>query len=53
MSIKELYNIFKFLRKTDSCIILRDDLLLSQFGKYSSTMLKFHDAIMNISIKDK
>lgn len=53
MKVRDLFRVIKFLRNTDSCIILRDDLLLSQFGKYSDTMMKFNDAIMHISIKDK
>lgn len=53
MGIKEIYNILKFLKNCKSCIILKDDLVMRQFGEYNETMLKFNDAIMHISIKDK
>ena len=52
MKIKEIYNIIKFVRKSNSCLILRNDLQLSSFGDFDDTMMKFHDKIMHISIKD-
>lgn len=51
MKIKEIYNIIKFIRKSKSCLILRNDLQLQSFGYMDDTMIKFHDSIMNISIK--
>ena len=51
MNIKEIYNIIKFIRKSNSCLILRNDLQLGSFGYLDDTMLKFHDEIMKISIK--
>ncbi len=51
MKFKDIYNIFKFIKNTESCIILRHDLQLECFGNCDDTMLKFNDEIMKISIK--
>lgn len=51
MNIKEIYNIIKFIRKSNSCLILRNDLQLRSFGYLDDTMMKFHDCIMKTSIK--
>lgn len=51
MNIKEIYNIIKFIRKSNSCLILRNDLQLGSFGYLDDTMMKFHDCIMKTSIK--
>lgn len=51
MNIKEIYNIIKFIRKSNSCLILRNDLWLSSFGDYDDTMMKYHDCIMKTSFK--
>ena len=51
MKIKELYNIFKFLRKSKSCLILKDDLELKPLGEIDDKMMNFNDEIMKISIK--
>ena len=51
MNIKEIYNIIKFIRKSNSCLIIRNDLQLGSFGYLDDTMMKFHDCIMKTSIK--
>ncbi len=51
MKIKELFRIIKFIRKSNSCLILRNDLQLSSFGDFDDTMIKYHDSIMKTSFK--
>ena len=51
MRLKDFYNILKFLRKTESCIIVRHDLTLSTFGKTDDVMKMFKDSIMHIQVK--
>jgi hypothetical protein len=53
MKIKDLFAIIKFVWKSQSCIILRHDFQLSEFGDLDDKMWKLHDGIMHISIKDK
>ena len=50
MKIKELYNIFKYVKNSKSCLILRNDLQLEFFGETDAVMMKFNNEIMKISI---
>lgn len=51
MKIKEIYKIFRFLRKSKSCLILKDDFQLGFFGETDEKMMKFNEEILKISIK--
>lgn len=52
MSIKEIFNIIKFIRKSDSCVILNGDLELRYFGKENKILQRFENRIMLISLGD-
>lgn len=53
MSIKEIFNIIKFIRKSDSCVILNGDLELRYFGKENKILQRFENQIMLISLGDQ
>ena len=53
MKVKDFFRILKFLRKTNTCLILKDDLELKMFGDYNEDMEKFHDVLMSVNIKYK
>lgn len=52
MGIKEIFRLIKFLWKSDSCVVLKDNLVLSYFGKEEKTLRKFENRIMLISLRD-
>lgn len=46
MKIKELFEIYKFIKKSKGCIILKDNLELRLFGEVSDKLMYFRDVIM-------
>ena len=52
MGIREIFRLIKFLRKSDSCVVLKDNLVLQYFGKEDKTLQRFENRIMLISLRD-
>ena len=51
MSISEIIRLIKFARKSQGCVVLRDDLTLHTFGDRDEKLASYEELIMRTRFK--
>ena len=51
MSISEIIQLIKFARKSEGCVVLRDDLMLHTFGCRDERLESYEELIMRTRFK--
>lgn len=48
MSIKELFFLIKYVRKSKSCLVLKDNLVIAYFGERNKKLDFYQELIMKV-----